>query len=208
MYLTKTPDIIKPIAGDFTWDIKTDKKEIFLTFDDGPDPEVTPMVLEILEKYNARATFFCVGSNVERYPEVFNEVVDSGHAVGNHTQNHEKGWETTKHAYLRSAIECSQWVSSDLFRPPYGKISLAQSRALKKRYKLIMWDVVSGDFDLSTNGSACAKKVIANAKMGSIVVFHDSQKGKPRLEIALPMVLEHFSTLGYTFPVIEKKRLE
>ena len=207
MYLAKTPNLLKPLASDLVWDIKTEEKELFLTFDDGPDPDVTPQVLDILESYDAKATFFCVGRNVEKHPALFNLIMDSGHSVGNHTFDHEKGWETSVYPYLRSTLRCSQWVNSSLFRPPYGKISLQQTNALKKRYKLIMWDVVSADFDASISPERCLSNVIDNAKAGSIVVFHDSQKCREKVLYALPRVLEHFAGRGYRFSKITPERI-
>lgn len=207
MYLAKTPEILKPLAADLVWDIATKTKELFLTFDDGPDPEVTPQVLSILQEYNAKATFFCVGRNVEEYPELFNQILDEGHAIGNHTFDHEKGWETEVFPYLKSTLRCSEWVNSKLFRPPYGKISRQQVAALKTRYHLIMWDVVSADFDLRISPEKCLRNVTKNARAGSIVVFHDSQKCKKNVLFALPETLRYFSERNYTFSKITADRL-
>lgn len=202
MYFTKTPGIVKPFASDLIWDIKTEKKEIFLTFDDGPEPAVTPEILEILQAYKARATFFCVGKNVAKYPEIYDKILSDGHATGNHTYSHEKGWETSLLAYLRSVSRCNELVKSNLFRPPYGKIRRNQTAALKKRFQIIMWDVLSADFDQEVDEQKCLNNVIEHARAGSIVVFHDSLKCKQNVLYALPRVLQHFTSEGYQFSAI------
>jgi peptidoglycan/xylan/chitin deacetylase (PgdA/CDA1 family) len=203
VYFTKTPGIVKPLASDLIWDIKTEKKELFLTFDDGPEPEVTPEILEILHAYKAKATFFCVGKNVAKYPEIYSNILRDGHVTGNHTYSHEKGWETSLLAYLRSVSKCNELVKSNLFRPPYGKIRRNQTAALKKRFQIIMWDVLSADFDQEVDGQKCFSNVVENAKAGSIIVFHDSLKCKQNVLYALPRVLQHFTTEGYQFSAIE-----
>lgn len=207
MYLAKTPNIVKPLAQDMVWDVKTTKQEIFLTFDDGPDPEVTRQVMDILDGYNAKGTFFCVGNNVELYPEVVAELIAKGHAIGNHTYDHVKGWETGNYSYIKSALNCHSIVNSPLFRPPYGKITKWQAQCLKKRFKLVMWDVLSGDFDPNITQQKCVSNVVNNATAGSIIVFHDSQKSKEKMLYALPRVLAHFSERGYTFPPLTPERI-
>lgn len=202
MYLSKTPAILKPLASDLVWDIRTSKKEVFLTFDDGPIPEVTPLVLDILDSYNAKGTFFCVGENVERNPQVFQEVIDRGHAVGNHTYKHENGWRTTQLSYLKSAVKCSQLVDSVLFRPPYGRIRKQQANTLKKRFNLIMWDVLSGDFDVNRTADECYSGLVRYTKPGSVVVFHDSLKAKDRVLEALPKYLEFLANEGYSCEIL------
>jgi len=208
MYLAKTPDFLKPLAAGMVWDIQSNKQELFLTFDDGPDPEVTPQVLDILNTFNAKACFFCVGKNVKDYPELFNRIVAEGHSLGNHTFEHEKGWDTDLNEYLRSVLKCNELVQSKLFRPPYGRISRAQATALKPKYHLIMWDVLSGDFDTLLQPENCADNVVKHAKPGSIVVFHDSLKCKENVLNALPVVLETFAKQNYTFPALTAEIIE
>lgn len=175
---------------------------LFLTFDDGPNPEVTPIVCSLLEKYNAKATFFCVGDNVKKHPEVFQQLIDAGHSVGNHTFNHLNGWKTKNRLYYKNILKASECIDSNLFRPPYGRITRQQSMRLKDKYDIIMWDVLSVDFDSKVNASQCADNVIKNAKNGSIIVFHDSLKASATMLKALPEVLQHFANLNYQFTAI------
>jgi peptidoglycan/xylan/chitin deacetylase (PgdA/CDA1 family) len=198
MYLSKTPSILKPLASDLVWDIRTSKKEVFLTFDDGPIPEVTPLVLAILDAYNAKATFFCVGENVQRNYAVYPDIISRGHAVGNHTFQHENGWRTSHMSYLKSALKCREYVDSKLFRPPYGRIRKQQANALKKRFNLIMWDVLSGDFDVNRTPEECYNGLVRYTKPGSVVVFHDSLKAKERVLVALPKYLAFLKNEGYS----------
>ncbi len=190
MYFKKTPDILKPIANDLVWDIKTDEDVIFLTFDDGPVPRVTPKVLDILDEYGAKATFFCVGENIEKYPHIFQDIIDRGHAVGNHTYSHENGWKTSQYNYLKSYLKCRELSGSDIFRPPFGRISRQQVKAIKRQSTIVMWDVLSGDFDPDCSKEQCLDNVMSHSESGSIVVFHDSIKAKDRLLYALPKMLE------------------
>ena len=199
VYLTKTPEFLKPIASDLLWDVQTDEKVLYITFDDGPHPEVTPLVLEILKKFNAKATFFCVGGNVERNPSVFSMVKRGGHAIGNHTYDHESGWETSQYAYIKTYLRCQQLTGTQIFRPPYGKIKREQVKALKDHTQIIMWDVLSGDFDQKRDPEKCASSVIKHASPGSIIVFHDSEKARENVLGSLPKVLEHFANEGYRF---------
>ena len=178
---------------------------LYLTFDDGPNPLATPFVLEELHKYDARATFFCIGKNVKEYPQIYRQLLLGGHRVGNHTQNHLNGWKTDDGKYLDNIREAAQLIDSDLFRPPYGRIGKFQARLLEgapRPFRIIMWDVLSADFDTRLTGAQCARNVIRYAEPGSIVVFHDSEKAFDRLRRALPAVLEHFSGLGYRFEAI------
>ena len=201
-YLNKTPKIIRPLAKDLTWSYPSKASTLFLTFDDGPIPEVTPAVLEILDRYKAKATFFCVGENVKKHPEIYKAILDKGHSVGNHSFNHLNGWKTDTAEYIKNIKEAKEHINSNLYRPPYGKVTRSQIKLLSKDYKIIMWDVLSGDFDQKTSPEKCAKNVIKNASDGSIIVFHDSLKAAETMLKTLPIVLEHYSDLGYTFPPI------
>jgi peptidoglycan/xylan/chitin deacetylase (PgdA/CDA1 family) len=204
MYPIKTPKIVRWPYPELIWRVDTSIKEVFLTFDDGPIPEVTPWVLETLEKYNACATFFMVGENVAKHPDVFNQVVSSGNSIGNHTYNHLVGWKTDDGSYEENVKQCEELVQTNLFRPPHGRIKKSQIRALKKQYKLIMWDVLSGDFDTSTDSDTVVKNVLENVSSGSIIVFHDSIKAWPRLKEALPVILEKLKKEGYSFGDLAK----
>ena len=182
-----------------TWKIKTKEKIIYLTFDDGPIPEVTPWVLDKLKDYGAKATFFCVGENARKNPDILERIITEKHTLGNHTMNHLNGWKVKTNDYISNIKDCSRYVSSDLFRPPYGKIRLAQIRSVKKEYKIIMWNVLSKDYDINLTGQQCFEIVKRKLTAGSIVVFHDSIKAKNRLQEALPATLEYFSNTGYRF---------
>lgn len=176
-------------------------KKIYLSFDDGPHPVATPFVLDQLKKYDARATFFCIGKNVAAYPEIFQRIVAEGHSVGNHTQDHLNGWFTGTETYLRNVGLAKRYIQSPLFRPPYGKIRSAQVKKMH-HYKIIMWDVLSGDFDKSVSKEECIRNVIQHTNNGSIVVFHDSEKAWQNMSNALPVVLEHFNKEGFEFAAI------
>jgi peptidoglycan/xylan/chitin deacetylase (PgdA/CDA1 family) len=202
----KTNSIIKKIFRNYIWDIPNSENKIYLTFDDAPIPEITEWVLEELKKYNAKATFFCIGNNIEKHPSVFMKVINEGHSIGNHTFNHLNGWKTSTEEYLENFKQCEAIISNlqsttcNLFRPPYGKIKLSQSKKIRKLgYKIILWDVLSVDYDSSISPQKCLENVLENASSGSIIVFHDSIKAFPNLEYTLPRVLENLSKRGYVF---------
>ncbi len=197
MYLVRTPWLIKKFYPDCTWDFPPDKKVIYLTFDDGPHPSITKFVLAELKKYNAKATFFCIGKNVVAHPDVYRQISNDGHATGNHTYDHLNGWKTEESAYLKNIEEAKGVIDSGLFRPPYGRISRRQLKIVKEDFRVIMWTVLAGDFDTTINGEKCYQNVIRNSRPGSIIVFHDSEKAKERIVYALPLVLKYFSENGY-----------
>ena len=199
MYLVKSPFFLKKYYSNFVWKIPTTEKIIYLTFDDGPTPEITEWTLTTLKKFNAKATFFCIGVNVVQYPEIFQQIISDGHAIGNHTHHHLNGWHTDKEAYFRNIKKCEEVVKSNLFRPPYGRIKKSQYKLIKEDYKVIMWDVLSGDFDPKTSPEKCLNNVINNTTEGSVVVFHDSLKAADNLKYTLPKVLAHFAEQGYRF---------
>lgn len=203
MYLSKTPRIVQSLLPSYTWHIPTTEKVIFLTFDDGPIPEATPWVLDTLRTYHAKATFFCVGDNVRKHPNIFQQILTEGHAVGNHTFNHLKGWGTNNSDYLENVELCAEMVSSSLFRPPYGKLKPSQMRQLKSQYKIVMWDVLSGDFDPGISPEQCLQNVLDNIQPGSIVLFHDSLKAETRMRFALPRVLGQLSEAGWKFQKLD-----
>lgn len=202
MYLVKTPKFIQSLFPNFTWSIPTDEKVLYLTFDDGPIPEITPWVLETLADYGAKATFFCVGNNVRKHGKIYQQILDQGHDVGNHTQNHVNGWGTEHLEYLQDVSHCSEYVNSPLFRPPYGRMRPTQAQLIQQQYKIVMWDILSGDFDKNLPPEQCLGNVILKASPGSIVVFHDSLKAEKNLKYALPRVLDFFSNKGYSFEAI------
>jgi peptidoglycan/xylan/chitin deacetylase (PgdA/CDA1 family) len=189
--------------NNLTWHIPTSQREVFLTFDDGPIPEVTPFVLAILKKYNVKATFFCVGENVQKYPEVFDLLLKDEHAIGNHTFHHVKAWKTGFNAYLSEVDECNVLVNSRLFRPPHGQINQKLARNLSENYQVIMWSALTGDYNKKLSGERCLKNAVKNTKPGSIIVFHDSVKALERMEYALPLYIEYCLKEGYSFNVLK-----
>jgi len=203
MFLVKSPAIIKKYYPKLVWEIPNNENKIYLTFDDGPIPEVTDWVLDLLKQYNIKATFFCIGDNVVKHPAVFQRIITEDHAVGNHTFNHLNGWKTSSETYLANIEACKEIVSTTIFRPPYGRIKKTQVQDLTKEYKIIMWDVLSGDFDAKTSPEKCYNNVVENAKEGSIIVFHDSVKASKNLKYALPKVIEYLLEKGFVFDVLE-----
>ncbi|HEX4957313.1 MAG TPA: polysaccharide deacetylase family protein [Lacibacter sp.] len=187
------------------WGLPTSEKVIYFTFDDGPHPEATNFVLDVLKQYNAKATFFCIGQNVQLYPELYKRVLLEGHRTGNHTQHHLNGWETDETTWLNDVKQAAQWIDSDLFRPPYGKVTRFCAKVLQQSttpFRIVMWNVLSADFDVSKSGSQCFENVRKHGKEGSIVVFHDSEKALPRLKVALPESLDYFTRQGFQFKSI------
>ncbi|MGJ7030452.1 polysaccharide deacetylase family protein [Niabella hirudinis] len=208
MYFVKTPWLLKRIYPHYTWDQPASKKKIFLTFDDGPHPVATPFVLEQLRLWGAKATFFCVGKNVVAERLLYERLQKEGHSIGNHTHNHLNGWKTDTNTYLENVQLAATYINSGLFRPPYGRIRREQGRlliqgALGTRFRIIMWDVLSGDFDSSLQPEKCLKHVLQHTRSGSVVVFHDSEKAFKNMSFALPGVLKYFSERGFTFEVLQ-----
>jgi peptidoglycan/xylan/chitin deacetylase (PgdA/CDA1 family) len=201
-YLVKTPWwIARWIYPGHTWQMPAGEKKIYLSFDDGPHPEITPFILDVLKRYGAKASFFCIGKNVAEHPEVYRRIIVEGHAVGNHTQDHLNGWKTGDARYLANIREASQYIDSTLFRPPYGRITLFQARQVTEKLGLsvIMWSVLSGDFDPDLSPESCWKNVKKYTRDGSIIVFHDSEKAREKMTYALPKVLAYFSDRGFRF---------
>ncbi len=211
-YFVKTPNLIPVIYRNQIWSFSSKQKNIYLTFDDGPTPKITDWVLDILHQYNANATFFCIGKNIEAHPSIFRRIIDDGHAIGNHTYNHFNGWKTSTKEYLNSVLKTEKLIqnlkpqtSNLLFRPPYGKIKKAQTRSLiENKYTIIMWTVLSADFDMTIDADECLNNVIKNVENGSVIVFHDSVKAFDKLQVVLPKVLEHYSKKGYAFKRIDE----
>jgi len=209
----RTPFFLPLLYPSLTWRIPSNEKELFLTFDDGPVSGPTEFVLETLLKFNAKATFFCIGDNVRKYGVVFKKIVDHEHAVGNHTFNHLNGWKTKTNFYIDNMWQCDNEIQAHLsasnkqnhktsmFRPPYGRITRNQIRALHD-FKIIMWDVLSADYDGKLSAEKCLRNTIQATRTGSIIVFHDSFKAEKNLTFALPRFIEHFSSLGFAFKAI------
>ena len=207
MFLHHSPFWLRAFFPGYTWRMPTSEKKIFLTFDDGPIPDITEFVLETLDTFNAKATFFCIGDNVRKHPEIFDRILKNGHSIGNHTFNHMNGWKTEDHLYLENIEKCGEQLSLDthLFRPPYGRIQRSQSRVVLKKHRIIMWDVLTGDFSAQLTPETCLKKSIQYTRPGSIILFHDSLKASKNMQYALPGFLEHFSRKGFSFEALPMK---
>lgn len=206
----KTHWSIKKLFSNYVWDIPNNENKIYLTFDDGPTPEITEWTLNLLKEYNAKATFFCIGDNIRKHPEIFKKVIAAEHSIGNHTYNHLNGWKTSTDDYIENTKlhETEHYKLSiehcQLFRPPYGKIKPLQSKILRKLgYKIIMWDVISYDFDPTISQEKCLENVLKNVQSGSIIVFHDSKKAFQNLEYVLPRILEFLNERGFVFEKLD-----
>lgn len=213
----KTNWLIKKLFSNYVWDIPNHENKVYLTFDDGPTPEITEWTLTQLKSFDAKATFFCIGDNVRKFPEIFQKVINDSHSIGNHTFNHLNGWNTEKEVYIKNVKLCNQEMiesrrkkaegsittitdnlQTELFRPPYGKIKPSQSKILRKQgYKIIMWDVISYDFDATISPEKCLENVLKNVQSGSIIVFHDSKKAFQNLEFVLPRTLDFLKENGF-----------
>ena len=205
MYPVKTPWIVKRLYPNLLWNRNRDQRCIYVTFDDGPIPIVTPFVLNILKQYDAKATFFCIGENVNKHPDIFEQVKNAGHAIGNHTYNHLKGWKTEDKTYLDNFNKADELLHTNLFRPPYGRIKKSQIKLLKEvkpDLEIVMWDILSRDYNQKLKPETCLKNVLKHTGNGSIVLFHDSLKAFDRLEYVLPRAMEEWSRKGYEFGVI------
>lgn len=209
----KMPLMVKKILPNYIWNMPDSEKNLYLTFDDGPTPEITNWVLETLNMFDAKATFFCIGKNIENYKDIFQNILDNRHSIGNHTNNHLKGWRTPTKDYLENIDKAQKIINSqlenrdfkgvNLFRPPYGQIRPKQGKALANLgFKVVMWNVLSFDWDKTISKKDCLNNVISNCSNGSIVVFHDSVKAEKNMKYALPRVLEHYKNQGYTFKPI------
>jgi peptidoglycan/xylan/chitin deacetylase (PgdA/CDA1 family) len=205
-YFIKTPWWLMKCYPSCIWKMPDHEKVIYLTFDDGPHPEATPFVLDMLKEYQAKASFFCIGKNVVEQPVIYQRIVAEGHAVGNHTFNHLNGWKTSDAMYMDNIAKAKQYIDSSLFRPPYGKITPFQLKLLSKaNFKLrpVMWTVLSGDFDGKRTKESCLRNVLKSTGNGSIVVFHDSEKAFVKMNYTLPKMLDYFKQQGYRFEKID-----
>ena len=208
-YINRIPEFLRRFLPGDVWEISSEEPTLYLSFDDGPHPQITGFVLDELRKWNAKATFFCIGKNVKQYPEMYRQILEEGHSVGNHTMHHLNAWSVKEEVYLEDVAEAKTYIDSDLFRPPYGKITrFLQKRLAAPAYgmKTIMWSLLSADFDAKVSPEKCLNNVVLRAKSGDIIVFHDSEKAKEKIEFALPRTLQYFNEKGYAFKRIEMKR--
>lgn len=210
----KTPNLVKRVLPSLVWNINTKQKVIYLTFDDGPTPEITEWTLNTLDKYNAKATFFCIGNNIEKYPQIFKLILEKGHTIGNHTNNHLKGWKTKTKDYLeninlaQAQIDKFSRSNQLLFRPPYGRIKPKQIKEISKlNYRIIMWNILSKDWDKTISKETCLDNVVKKTNSGDIVVFHDSIKASNNLKYVLPQMLDYFTKKGFEFKRIRAQDL-
>jgi peptidoglycan/xylan/chitin deacetylase (PgdA/CDA1 family) len=185
------------------WRLNTDKKSVYLTFDDGPIPEVTPWLLDVLDQYNIKATFFCVGDNVRKHPEIYQLIIDRGHKVGNHTFHHVQGLKTRTKDYKKDVEEAAEFIKSPFFRPPHGHLRLRQFFEMRKYYKVVMWDVVTRDYSKFMTADQVFNNVKKYTRNGSVIVFHDSLKAGDRMKEALPRSIEWLLEQGYSFELVE-----
>ena len=204
MLIERAPKLYRNLYRGSHWRFNIDKKVVYLTFDDGPVPELTPWVLDLLDKYNIKATFFCVGDNVRKNPDIYQMIQERGHNTGNHTSHHIKGLKTDTKSYLEDVKESEQWIKSKLFRPPYGHMRFSLFKALKKKFKVIMWDVVTRDYSCLMTADQVFEVVKKYTRNGSIIVFHDSLKAGDRMKESLPKSIEWLLEQGYTFELIEE----
>ncbi len=203
MFIEQPPQFIRRLYPRAYWRMNASERAIFLTFDDGPIPEVTPWVLDVLGKYKIKATFFMVGDNVRKHPDEFKMVVERGHRIGNHTYNHLRGIEERTERYIANVDKADCYLSTNLFRPPHGFMRLNQYRALRERYRIVMWDLVTRDYNPKLNGRQVLRKVKQYVRPGSIITFHDSLRATHNLYYALPRAIEWLLAEGYEFKVFE-----
>ncbi|MCP1994985.1 polysaccharide deacetylase family protein [Flavobacterium sp. HSC-61S13] len=205
----KIPFLIPLLFPKQLWAVANTDKKIYLSFDDGPIPEITEWVLDLLDFYQIKATFFCIGDNIEKHPEIFRKIIAAQHQIGNHTQHHINGWKTETSKYIEEVLLCTKKIekhtkaSQHLFRPPYGKIKTSQAKVLlKKNYKIVMWTVLSKDYDAKTSPEQCLQNVVKHTRSGSIILFHDSWKASQNLKHALPKAIEYLLKEGYQFELL------
>lgn len=198
----KPPKFIRRLMPDLVWEIE-DPEGVYLTFDDGPTPGVTEWILETLKKHNAKATFFVLGKNAEMYPDLYQRIISEGHKVGNHTYSHQKGWSMSLERYIEDVDFAGDIIRSELFRPPYARVTLSQLRAIAQRYRIVMWDIISRDYNRALPKEKCLKNVTDHICAGSIVVFHDSEKAFKNMSYALPRTLKKVEEMGLKCKIIE-----
>lgn len=212
-YPFRTPYLLTKVFSSLTWRMNAPQEKIlYLTFDDGPHPEITPYVLDMLDQFDTKATFFVVGANVEKYPAVLKLTQSRGHVIGNHTHHHLSGWNTSRENYHSDIVRCEHAITevlgkepSNLFRPPYGRIAPGHIRSLKEQHEIVMWSMLSGDFDLKLD-IAASKRALERSQSGEVIVFHDSSKSLGNLKQLLPWFLDSFHSKGYKFAALSPQK--
>ena len=199
----RPPKLLQNLLPQCYWSLPNRENKIYLTFDDGPTPEVLPFILKTLDAYKIPATFFCVGENMQKHPDLVKEILKQNHVIGNHTHNHVSGWQTKNATYFENIAACQKVYKSKLFRPPYGRLRVSQANELRKKYKIIMWDVLSYDYDKKVLPEICFRNVIDTTKSGSIIVFHDNIKALKNLEYALPHSIDFLLKKEFVFDIIK-----
>lgn len=202
MFIEQPPRFIRALYPSALWRMNPDERAVYLTFDDGPIPDITPWVLDLLDEHDVKATFFMVGDNVRKYPDEYQQVVDRGHRIGNHTFNHIRGFEFLSNNYLQNTDKANEVLQTDLFRPPHGHMRWAQYFTLKRYYKIVMWDVVTRDYSKRLNGKQVFRIVRKYVRNGSIITFHDSLKSEKNMKYALPLSIEWLKQEGYEFKLL------
>lgn len=197
----RAPGVLKLLFPEFVWRYNSGEKKVYLTFDDGPIPESTLWTLDMLRERNVKATFFCVGDNVRKYPDLYRKIVEEGHAVGNHTYNHLRGWQEDSLKYIENVIMASEYINSRLFRPPYGMIKRSQAKHLLQEYKVVMWDILSGDYRKDISPQRCFEDVYKKVRPGSIILFHNHQKSEENMRYAVPRLIDTLRMDGYEFDI-------
>jgi peptidoglycan/xylan/chitin deacetylase (PgdA/CDA1 family) len=197
----RAPGVLRLLFPEFVWRYNSGEKKVYLTFDDGPIPESTLWTLDMLKERNVKATFFCVGDNVRKYPDLFRKIVEDGHAVGNHTHNHLRGWQEDSLKYIENVIMASEYINSRLFRPPYGMIKRSQAKHLLQEYKVVMWDVLSGDYRKDISPQRCFEDVYKKVRPGSIILFHNHKKSEENMRYAVPRLIDTLRMDGYEFDI-------
>lgn len=196
---TKIPSWLRVYNRDICWKVSDTERNIYLTFDDGPHPIVTPYILDLLNEYDIKASFFCIGNQVEKYLDIYNRIIKEGHTVGNHSYSHRSGWKLPVDEYVSDILKASEFIKSKLFRPPYGRITPAQFKVLKNQYRIVMWDILSKDYDIDINDELVIKNATSGLSEGSIIVMHDNDKTADRMGYILPAIISRLKEDNWTF---------
>lgn len=200
--IVSPPNVLRKMYKQCVWRMPANGKKVYLTFDDGPIEDLTPWIADYLKKYNIKGTFFCVGDNVAKNPGIYKRLIDDGHSIGNHTYNHLKGFYTGNETYFDNVAKCDAVMKTNLFRPPYGQLKFSQERVLAKKYKIILWDILSYDYSQTLSPEKCLQNAVKYTRPGSIIVFHDNIKAEKNVTYALPRAIDQLLDKGFEFDSI------